>query len=1436
LLIVLVCFSLPSYAASKLYPQLESQTIQNIAGNWQVTLKSKEGNQLHQYYIRMEAPYTSYCDEISEQICRYDVRDTSGEWVSAYVWAGNTFHRSFDITSPSAMTYDHAYGVVDHWGVSSKISFGGNTGKGKWRYGDTEGPEVWKRLIPAIEKTVFYPVVRNPYKEYSPTGVSENGSIGKVTGKYSQPTWGPQNNAPGNRPFFYFNVYGKNLWGFHVLDMKGAVGFGVPVCNNNLYKNNSGQLADHIGLRCYVHVWPGSTNGTKTIRFDNIEIPFDFNIAGLAQPLTAIVNIPDNWRYRDAMGEEDDYPKVDLNGADYAWKLKTNKTKDWPTIKLNITGDSVAELDANKVSFANPKLQLRSKQISGDSIQLTVTLLPQAKHGDTTVTVDGKTLPFSFEYQGGFPDLAISNETLDPNDRYGAYANFNLTRPLSSIHKSDMERQKMIARVINNSETAAKDLVFDITPPSNTTWSYPETIQSCSESDEVCYDCQQQWTGAGVGYTCKGLNLGKNEALIAYFYAQQKDTTGPKQEPVVQNVACELDSPRFYISVRTSEEKQTGSAKNKQADFKVSTFDFNVADVAFEGLPLNPNTLSGKDLTEYTGRNIFYGDERTSVEFRAHLGRRHDSDYRPILYTLGQAYPLTNLHPLGFFRVKIKLNKPACPDAKSRLLLEIKSPEGAVTFEEIELAVSEEGSVLTHERLLYAGRVGTSYNAVFGKHKKEIKIEPLPATTFALVSMAENGSNYRTVRDGGLFRIKYSFAGTNAPPNIPAIPVSYMWKPDYAQAFKETGIFLIPKTDVRSFSEREIIQLDHFSEEARSIPSKSGSIILPRNKNSQPAAAGLDKLHVASYEEDIYQFKTLFFSLSKSVDVISEATLDQTIRAWVSFKKSAPEKSTLTLSVVSNGKVITEKTVGANRSTDGRHLHSEPIILSSFGEIGVDDQVQLKWLEDPQDGRVLSKPRELSSDSAAQLNVAGRPGVLTSLLVTQNGKETSSVKLGESFTVKAEFEKEPTEKPKIGLKIKTNNKSQIIANEFFFHNIEKISDSKASYTRDFKINSYQGHEQGYDLLAFAGDELVIKHNKDYKSVTLYDELAEDEKMVTFVTENGFGHKIDARGFLESAGKSMKAIVSNRPIAIPKGDYQLTMRFENCCIYKSAIKITSESPAKIEIPKLAHIAIAAKNLSRELMEKSTISAIEDLSNRDKGWSMTKTAGPSPFIRGLELPPGKFVFTLTLPNGKSMTRVESEVSSGQNSLIIPSVQQFRVDVFDVAGQQRFGKISNRNSEDWSVGKVIYGFKNTSNSTLVRKIYGSNGDIPFSTLASFNTAEPNNKIVIKLGQAIFPENSSSRYEHIGYHLCPAQNELGTIDSDSGDCIAVKTGVTYDLYPRQYLLLNHLRIKRGSLDAETRDYADKYNISRDRTLKIPFTIRPGTKKTAFTGAQKRK
>jgi hypothetical protein len=266
---------------SILFPQLKSQTAQNISGNWLVNLSDKDGKVLHNQHIVIEAPYKSYCEAVSKDVCNYRVMDDpDGKWDSYYYGDGNIFDRGFSFGGPYTLNYEHSYGIGNHWGSNSKIIFSRDKGVGKWesqgRDGGT-GREEWTRLLPKISKITFSGVSRGDPPVVSTVSY---GVTGKVTGKLS-PLWGPNNTAPGTRPYFNITIYGENLWGHHVIDMKHGVGFDPLSHCKSLYDKNSKNLNGHIGLKCTVNVWHGTSNGTKIWRLDNLELPFDLDIIGL---------------------------------------------------------------------------------------------------------------------------------------------------------------------------------------------------------------------------------------------------------------------------------------------------------------------------------------------------------------------------------------------------------------------------------------------------------------------------------------------------------------------------------------------------------------------------------------------------------------------------------------------------------------------------------------------------------------------------------------------------------------------------------------------------------------------------------------------------------------------------------------------------------------------------------------------------------------------------------------------------------------------------------------------------------------------------------------------------------------------------------------------------------------------------------------------------
>ncbi|MCW8887001.1 MAG: hypothetical protein OQK12_17380 [Motiliproteus sp.] len=266
-----------------LYPQLKGSSVQQMAGNWLVTLMDENGKQKHLQHIVMSPPLKSYCEEVNGEFCVFRLVDNlDGKWNSNYYGDGNIYNRGWKFTGENSLEYFHAYGITGHWGADSNIVFKIDAGKGQWNYrGRESGPEIWKRFRPVVKEMTFSAVDAKP--EDPENSRVSYGTVGRVTGVFDKWSWSEKNYFPGNRPFFWINIYGDNLWGFHTLDIKNSIGFDPLGYCSPIREKNSGKFDNLVGLSCGIRVWPGSTRGTKILRLDNIEIPFDFDITGLPE-------------------------------------------------------------------------------------------------------------------------------------------------------------------------------------------------------------------------------------------------------------------------------------------------------------------------------------------------------------------------------------------------------------------------------------------------------------------------------------------------------------------------------------------------------------------------------------------------------------------------------------------------------------------------------------------------------------------------------------------------------------------------------------------------------------------------------------------------------------------------------------------------------------------------------------------------------------------------------------------------------------------------------------------------------------------------------------------------------------------------------------------------------------------------------------------------
>lgn len=211
--------------------------------------------------------------------CYFHRQDSSSEW-SVGIWHGEGYsegYRTYNVQISSENTkieIGHHHFILGYWGGNSVVSLiGPNEVKGKWLYRDEGGAEVWRRAIPKIKRVKFVSEIE--------TEVVNGKSRGRVEGTYDSFWWSPSNDMRGNRPNFWIEVYGENLWGHHVVDLGGAADL-EPLEFSYIQSDGgwSGVPGKVIGLKFEVVIWPKFSPGPKAVFIDGIKIPFDFAVKG----------------------------------------------------------------------------------------------------------------------------------------------------------------------------------------------------------------------------------------------------------------------------------------------------------------------------------------------------------------------------------------------------------------------------------------------------------------------------------------------------------------------------------------------------------------------------------------------------------------------------------------------------------------------------------------------------------------------------------------------------------------------------------------------------------------------------------------------------------------------------------------------------------------------------------------------------------------------------------------------------------------------------------------------------------------------------------------------------------------------------------------------------------------------------------------------------
>lgn len=214
------------------------------------------------------------CEDIEMLDCQFTrVPIPGSDWKFEYLIPGqsNFFVQSFS-SNPAGNQFEieHAYGLHGHWGgIESLNASGPNTMDGHWRYKDTEGKSVWKRVLPSIAHVEVHNAPNLAHMSSS-TAVSDTHL--KLVFDPSTPAWSLDQPFPDQRPTVIVRAVGNNLWGFQSAAMQGSTG--IQVSRPRLGHNPTGIEYLEFDLT----FWPGVRAGRHILNISGTPITLDLEL------------------------------------------------------------------------------------------------------------------------------------------------------------------------------------------------------------------------------------------------------------------------------------------------------------------------------------------------------------------------------------------------------------------------------------------------------------------------------------------------------------------------------------------------------------------------------------------------------------------------------------------------------------------------------------------------------------------------------------------------------------------------------------------------------------------------------------------------------------------------------------------------------------------------------------------------------------------------------------------------------------------------------------------------------------------------------------------------------------------------------------------------------------------------------------------------------
>lgn len=267
----------------------KAEKIPTMEGNWYVEWHdSPEEGQVERAALTLAKPWEMKNEKTRSGAVRWVYyRKHKDKW-SLGGWWGKNYGEGYASIDPTVsgnnkITIDHPYYILGHWGGDSVVQLAGpNKIMGKWKYRDKGGTEIWTKAIPKITRVKFLSEIENE--------VVYGTVPGRVENTYSGYVWKDWNDMRGNRPRFWIEIYGENLWGDHAIDLCGAEGL-EPREYSYIRDAASNLPGGVVGIKFTVIIWPHFKLGRKTIFVDGMKIPFVFILKNYPWPGRASLTV-----------------------------------------------------------------------------------------------------------------------------------------------------------------------------------------------------------------------------------------------------------------------------------------------------------------------------------------------------------------------------------------------------------------------------------------------------------------------------------------------------------------------------------------------------------------------------------------------------------------------------------------------------------------------------------------------------------------------------------------------------------------------------------------------------------------------------------------------------------------------------------------------------------------------------------------------------------------------------------------------------------------------------------------------------------------------------------------------------------------------------------------------------------------------------------------